>query len=152
LATVAVALVLRLQLSAGAVLSSAAVVVCLWDPWAVTATGFWLSFGAVASIFLICHGRVPNTRGSEGPDATQAQGAGRLRTWRTRLAALLYEAARVQAAVTIGLVPLTLVLFRQVSLISPIANAIAIPLVSYLVTPLALLGALVCTLGESIFP
>jgi len=37
----------------------------------------------------------------------------------------------VQAAVTIGLVPLTLVLFQQVSLISPVANAIAIPLVSY---------------------
>jgi competence protein ComEC len=54
--------------------------------------------------------------------------------------------------VTIGLVPLTLVLFQQVSLISPIANAIAIPLVSYLVTPLALIGALICCLGEPLLP
>jgi competence protein ComEC len=34
-----------------------------------------------------------------------------------------------------------LVLFQQVSLVSPLANAVAIPLVSLVVTPLALLGA-----------
>ncbi|MGN5476962.1 ComEC/Rec2 family competence protein [Cupriavidus basilensis] len=37
--------------------------------------------------------------------------------------------------------PLTLLLFRQFPVISPLANAIAIPVVSMLVTPLALLGA-----------
>ena len=72
--------------------------------------------------------------------------------WRTRVVEVLHEATRIQAAVTIGLVPLTLVLFQQVSLISPIANAIAIPLVSYLVTPLALAGALACCLGEPLLP
>jgi competence protein ComEC len=34
------------------------------------------------------------------------------------------------AAVTLGLVPLTMLLFGQVSLVSPLANALAIPLVS----------------------
>jgi competence protein ComEC len=34
-----------------------------------------------------------------------------------------------------------LVLFQQVSLVSPIANAVAIPLVSFVITPLALAGA-----------
>jgi competence protein ComEC len=150
LATVAAALLLRTQLSAAAVLSSAAAVVCLWDPWAVTATGFWLSFGAVASIFLVCHGRV---RTAEAFDHAEAKPwRRRLRAWRSALAGTLREAARVQAAVTIGLVPLTLVLFQQVSLISPVANAIAIPLVSYLVTPLALLGALASCLGEAVLP
>ncbi len=174
LATVAAALLLRLQLSAAAVLSSAAAVVCLWDPWAVTATGFWLSFGAVASIFMVCYGRVQPARGSDGSPADSPAGAPgaeagahraeagadtirrpwreRLRAGLTRLADPLHEAARVQAAVTIGLVPLTLVLFQQVSLISPLANAIAIPLVSYLVTPLALIGALLCCLGEAMLP
>jgi len=42
---------------------------------------------------------------------------------------------------TIGLIPLLLGLFQQVSLVSPIANAFAIPLVSLVVVPLALLGA-----------
>ncbi len=171
LATVAAALLLRLQLSAAAVLSSAAAVVCLWDPWAVTATGFWLSFGAVASIFMVCYGRVQPARGSDGSPADSPAGAPGAeagahhaeagadtirRPWRERLRARLadplHEAARVQAAVTIGLVPLTLVLFQQVSLISPVANAIAIPLVSYLVTPLALIGALLCCLGEAMLP
>jgi len=41
----------------------------------------------------------------------------------------------------LGLAPLLLVLFQQVSLVSPIANAVAIPLVSFVITPLALAGA-----------
>jgi competence protein ComEC len=49
----------------------------------------------------------------------------------------------VQAALTLALAPALLLLFQQVSLISPLANAIAIPVVSWLVTPLALLGVIV---------
>lgn len=50
-------------------------------------------------------------------------------------------AAVTQLAVTVGLVPLTMLLFSQVSIVSPLANAIAIPVVSLLVTPLALAGS-----------
>jgi competence protein ComEC len=154
LATVALALVLRMRLSAAAVLSAAAAVVCLWDPWAVTAAGFWLSFGAVACIFLAFNGRLanPGDPDSECSALDPERWLRRLRAWRSSLAHLLREAARVQIAVTIGLVPLTLVLFQQVSLISPVANAVAIPLVSYLVTPLALIGALACCLGDWALP
>ncbi|SFU62623.1 DNA internalization-related competence protein ComEC/Rec2 [Pseudoduganella namucuonensis] len=63
-------------------------------------------------------------------------------SWRERLRANAALAVRVQAAVTLGLVPLTMLLFSQISLISPVANAIAIPVVSLLVTPLALAGSL----------
>ena len=154
LATVAGALLLRMRLSAAAILSSAAAVVCLWDPWAVTATGFWLSFGAVASIFLVCNGRLmqPADMAPQTAKPLPGRWRHRLAAWRASLGRLLREAARVQAAVTIGLVPLTLALFQQVSLISPVANAVAIPLVSYLVTPLALLGALACCLGQPLLP
>ena len=151
LATVALALLLRWQLSPATILASAAVVVCLWDPWAVTATGFWLSFGAVASIFLVCHGRLPE-ESVERTHSSPRSPRVRLHAWRSHAASAVREASRIQAAVTIALVPLTLVLFQQVSLISPIANAIAIPLVSYLVTPLALLGALACALGDWLLP
>jgi len=149
LATVAAALSLRLRMSAFAILASAAGLVCLWDPWAVTAPGFWLSFGAVASIFLALGGRPPgegteHVRGKAMPVPAQA---GLLRAHGPRVLAALGEAARVQLAVTLGLVPLTLALFQQISPISPFANAIAIPLVSYLVTPLALLGAAAAALG-----
>jgi competence protein ComEC len=54
----------------------------------------------------------------------------------------LREACRVQAVVTIALLPLTLYWFYQVSIVSPLANAFAIPVVSYIVTPLAIAGAL----------
>ena len=49
--------------------------------------------------------------------------------------------AHTQYVVTVGLVPLTMLLFAQVSLVSPVANALAIPVISLLVTPLSLLGS-----------
>ena len=118
LACVALALVLRLETAPSRVLALALMVVLLLDPWAVTAAGFWLSFGAVALLFLVGSGRI----GREG--------------W-------LHTAVRTQWAVTLGLIPALLVLFQQFSLVSPLANAIAIPLVSFVVTPLALLFAIV---------
>jgi competence protein ComEC len=54
---------------------------------------------------------------------------------------VLHAAARVQIAVTLALIPATVVLFHQLSIVSPLANAVAIPIVSWAVTPLALLGA-----------
>lgn len=99
------------------VLNFALLAVLLLDPWAVMSAGFWLSFGAVAVILFAGAGRI-----------------GRMH-W-------LAEWGRVQWAVTLGLIPLLLALFQQVSLVSPIANALAIPLVSLVVTPLSLLGAL----------
>jgi competence protein ComEC len=91
--------------------------VLLIDPWAVLSAGFWLSFGAIAAILWATFSRVALPE--------------KLRGWVT-----------VQAAVTLALAPALLLLFQQVSLISPFANAIAIPVVSWLVTPLALLGVL----------
>jgi competence protein ComEC len=104
------------------VLCAALGVVVVLDPWAVLWPGFWLSFGAVAVILFGGHGRV--------------------RPHETGFKANLQMAAQTQWSVTLGLVPLTMLLFGQVSLVSPLANAVAIPLVSFIVTPLALLGSL----------
>ncbi len=113
---VALALVFDRLSSASRVLALALLVVLLLDPWAVLSAGFWLSFAAVALIFHVGSGRIGKPH------------------W-------LAQWGAIQWAVTIGLAPLLLVLFQQVSLVSPIANAVAIPLVSLVVTPLALLGA-----------
>ena len=43
---------------------------------------------------------------------------------------------------TVGLAPLSMLFFQQVSLVGFVANLVAIPLVTLLVTPLALLGVL----------
>jgi competence protein ComEC len=122
LAVVAAALWFGRITSVSYVLCTALGVVLLFDPWAVLAPGFWLSFGAVAVILYASVGR------TEGP--------------RHGMAGTLMVAGRTQYAVTVGLVPLTMLLFSQVSLASPIANALAIPLVSLVVTPLALAGSM----------
>jgi len=102
---------------ASRILALALLFVLLLDPWAVLAAGFWLSFGAVGLLFYIVGGRL-------GPGH-----------W-------LPEWARAQWAVTLGMLPALLALFQQFSLVSPLSNAVAIPLVSFVITPLALLGSL----------
>jgi competence protein ComEC len=116
LAIVAVALWLGWMMRPLAVLAAAAALVIVLDPMAVISAGFWLSFGAVAVIMLASGGRI-----------------GRF-SW-------LGAWARTQWAVTLALVPLLLAMFQQVSLVSPIANAVAIPLVSLVVVPLTLFAA-----------
>ncbi len=106
----------------------AAGIVCLFDPWALLQPGFWLSFGAVGMILYATSGRTRKM--DENPS--------RLNRFRHSLSA----AAATQWAVTIGLVPLTMLFFGRISVIGPIANAVAIPLVSTVVTPLALIGSI----------
>ncbi|HET7547973.1 MAG TPA: ComEC/Rec2 family competence protein, partial [Usitatibacter sp.] len=116
LATVAACIVAARHVSPSRALALAALVVLALDPWAVLAPGFWLSFGAVASIFYVV-------------------------ALRTGRAGKLAAAFREQLAVTVVMLPMLLALFQQVSLVSPLANAFAIPLVSLGVVPLTLAGA-----------
>jgi competence protein ComEC len=88
------------------------------DPTAVLAPGFWLSFVAVAILF--------------------AQPSG-LSAWRS--------AVQAQLAISLALAPLTMLLFQQVSLVGPLANALAIPVVTFVVTPLAMAGSVLAALG-----
>ena len=125
LAAVAAGLLLARRPPAFSLLGMSLLVVCLFDPWATLAAGFWLSFGAVAALLWVSEGRV-----------------GRL--------AALKGWVLAQAAVTLALAPALLMLFQQVSLVSPLANALAIPLVSWVITPLALAGGLVPGLSASL--
>ena len=83
----------------------------------------------------------PSANGPASPPA----GWGRplAAVWRPALRKLLggvAQAARMQVALTWALAPLTLVCFNQVSVVGALANAVAIPVVTLVVTPLALLG------------
>ena len=109
-------------------------IVLLIDPMAPYTPGFWLSFGAVAAI-LYAMGDSVGLLGIPTGKELEVH-------WSQRLIQALLEACRVQAVVTLALLPLTLYWFNQVSIVSPLANAFAIPLVSYIVTPLAIAGAL----------
>jgi len=116
LATVAACVLADRHGSSSRVLALAALVVAAADPWAMLSAGFWLSFGAVASIFYV-----------------MALRAGR----HGKLAGAFAE----QCAVTAGMIPMLLALFQEFSLVSPLANAIAIPVVSLVVVPLSIAGA-----------
>jgi len=98
-------------------LLGAAVAVTVADPWALLQPGFWLSFGAVGLLM--------------------AAGGAHAEGWRARLRAAL----RTQLIATAGLAPLSLICFAQLSLVGLLANLLAIPLISFVITPLALLGA-----------
>ncbi|MFO1329865.1 MAG: DNA internalization-related competence protein ComEC/Rec2 [Rubrivivax sp.] len=119
-------------------LPPAAAVVALADPWALLQPGFWLSFVAVGLLM------------AAGPE-TSAPAVGATR--RARAVALLRDGLRTQAVATVGLAPLTLVFFQQLSVVGFVANLVAIPLVTLLITPLALAGVLLAplwTLGAAL--
>ncbi len=94
--------------------------VALIDPWAMMRAGFWLSFVAVAVLFAVGN---PLQMGLAG--------------WR----ASVYRMVRTQALVTVALAPLTLMWFGQFSVVGLLANLLAIPWVTLVLTPLALAGA-----------
>lgn len=97
------------------VLLLALLAVLVFDPLAVLSVGFWLSFLAVALLMFVTLGRL-----------------GRSAWWR--------EALHAQWVTAIGLSPLLIMFFQQVSLISPLANWVAVPVIGIAVVPLALLA------------
>ncbi|WP_295953229.1 DNA internalization-related competence protein ComEC/Rec2 [uncultured Xanthomonas sp.] len=97
-------------------LALAAIAMLLCDPLAVLSAGFWLSFLGVAWLAWCM------------PDAG--------RGWRETLRSFL----TAQGVATVGLLPVSTMLFGQASLVGPLANLLAIPWWSLVVVPLALLG------------
>lgn len=98
-----------------------AMLVTAWsNPWVIFDTGFILSFGAVAILIFANH----NRNAIASPLSQLAQ------------------AGYSQYAITIGFIPVTATLFNQQHWISPLTNALSIPWMSFLSTPLAIAGAI----------
>lgn len=133
LAVLAGAHVFRVPLTASRLLCLAALAVVLLDPWAILASGFWLSFGAVWVLMASASWWGRHMRHA--------------RISRSKALVLGLAAATIlQLAITVALMPILALLFNEVSLVSPLANAYAIPLVTFIVTPLSLLLALFAVL------
>ncbi|MES2583197.1 MAG: DNA internalization-related competence protein ComEC/Rec2 [Pseudomonadota bacterium] len=109
----------------------ACAVVVASDPWALLQAGFWLSFVAVGILFA-------TNIGAHEIDATGARG----------IKHHMLSGLRQQWVITVALTPLTLLLFGQVSLVGLVANALAIPWITLVVTPLALLGVVMPALWD----
>lgn len=89
--------------------------VLMLEPLASLQPGFWLSFAAVAVLILAFGGRL-------GPWSSW-------QAW-----------TRPQWLIAIGLFPILLVLGLPISVSAPLANLVAVPWISLVVLPLALLG------------
>ncbi len=113
IAVIAGARTWRRPLRTSDALSLAMVVVLLLDPLSVLGAGFWLSFLGVAWL-LWCL-----------PQATRRP---------------LHDLVSAQGVATLGLLPLSAILFGQASLAGPLANLIAVPWWSLVVVPLSLIG------------
>jgi competence protein ComEC len=101
-------------------LLAACVIVTVVDPWAISQAGFWLSFAAVGLLM---------ASGDEVPSGPGVK-------------AHLKQGLHSQWVATLGLAPLSLLFFQQISVVGLLANLVAIPWVSFVITPLALGGAL----------
>lgn len=106
----------RRQPSGPASLALALVVVLLFDPLCVLSAGFWLSFVGVAFLML----------------CLDVQGKG--------LRGFLRELSAGQLVMTLSLMPLTLWFFGEASLVGALSNLIAVPFVSFVIVPFALMG------------
>lgn len=118
-------IILRRKISVGRSFFVALGVLLLMDPFATLSPGFWLSFGAVGIILYGMNNRL-SPRG------------------------LWYRFGRPQFLVFLGLMPYTFSVFGQISLIAPVANLFAIPILSFLVVPLAIFGALIAAVSPSL--
>src|SRR5690606_17419702 len=113
IAVVVAARSLRRPTRVGDALAMAALAILLFDPLAALTAGFWLSFAGVAWLAWCL------------PDAGHR---------------IVGDFLSAQGVATLGLLPLTVVLFGQASLAGPVANLVAIPWWSLVVVPLSLLG------------
>jgi len=105
------------QAGAARIWSLSLVAVLLLDAFAPLSSGFWLSFVAVGVILLV--------------ETTMLVPDSRAR-----------RALRLQLSVMLALAPLTFAVFGGVSLAGLVVNFVAIPVISFVLVPLVLLGAL----------
>ncbi len=112
--------VLRRHQTRQGALAIALIVVSLLNPLAVMSAGFWMSFAAVGILFLI-YSFIPQTG------------------FQYRL----LNVARGHLLITLGLYPLTLLIFERASIIAPLANFFSVPLVGMVLTPLVFTGSVV---------
>ena len=96
------------------------------EPLAPQSAGFWLSFGAVAVIL----SRLQPADETEDTAPMQK----------------LLGLCRLQCRLWLGMLPVMLVWFQQVSWLAPLINLFAIPFIGLLVVPVALTGLALATL------
>jgi len=120
---VMISLLIKRPVSTPSTLAFSLLVILIWDPLSVLSAGLWLSFSAVAVILFTCQYRFPKPQ---------------------------WQWAKIHVFIALGLTPLLLVFFLQLSFVAPIANIIAVPFISLIVVPFLLLSIVLLVLYEPI--
>lgn len=110
--------------------------VLIVNPLNVMLVGFWMSFIAVGVILYAMNDR---TKWDTKSEKTNNQF---LNLW-NRL-------GKVQCVIMVGLIPITLFVFHEISFVSPIANIIAVPWFALVIVPLCFFGALFLLINKTI--
>jgi competence protein ComEC len=115
----------------------------VWDPWALMQAGFWLSFVAVGVLWVttfdldeVC--TKLEVKGSEM--VRQTSFVKNCLNMVKSIKDLILKLVREQWVMSLALSPLMVLFFGQVSWVGMLANLVAIPWVTWVVTPLAMLG------------
>ena len=116
-------------------LGFALLLVLLFDPLAVLSAGFWFSFSAVAVIFI----SLSSSSLDKTSHADVIKASFLYRVF-VKLQRWIKNWVRLQLLISVFLMPMSLLMFQQVSLVSPLANLLLIPYVSFLVVPVVLLA------------
>lgn len=137
LAVLLAMMMIKQRISLAHKLGISLLLVLLINPTAILTASLWLSFGAILLIYALV--------------ATQNKGAleeismiGRLLHWFKQLISL-------QLWLFLGLLGINLSFFGGLSLVAPIANLFAVPIVSIIVLPLTLISLLLESTGASIW-
>ena len=104
-------------------LKCAVTAVLVLDPLAFLSAGFWLSFGAAGVLLYVLCGRLSFPQ-------------------------RVVQLTQLQLAIMALMVPLLAFYFYQVPVISPLVNLIAVPVVSFLLLPLAFLSLVVSWVSD----
>ncbi len=113
----------------------------LFDPFSVMDIGFWLSCGAVLVIAVVS---APAAMSAPAAiHAPAAQPTKRIADQRLAKTSLL----KLQPMLWLGMLPITISFFGQVSFIAPMVNLVLVPLFCALLVPLTLAGVCIDALG-----
>lgn len=118
-------------------LSLTVTVVLIINPLAPLANSFWLSFVAVT--ILICGLDLEH----KSKDEIITKGGA---SWR-HLLALIKKWGKVQSWLFVAMMPVFAIGFHQISIVAPVANLIAVPIVGMTIVPLVLLALIGWCLG-----
>ncbi len=116
---------LRRNISAWSAWCLALLVILIIHPLSFLSSSFWLSFGTVA---LIIYGN----------------------SARLYMKGIWWHWGRMQWIIGLGIMPFSILFFQQVSLLSFIANTIAIPCVGFVILPLCFVGSFLLMVLPSI--